>query len=225
MTQIQKNLDIVQDKINKTCEEWRVNQSDIQLIAVSKKQPDDKIDAMLNTGHRIYGENRVQDAVVRWEKRKEQYEDLQLHLIGPLQTNKVSDAVALFDYIHTVDRPKLVKSLVKEMKAQGKNLTCFIQINTGEEDQKAGVLPKDFSALYQSCQDEGLEIEGLMCIPPFDEPTAHHFALLRKMAEEHDLLDLSIGMSGDFEKAIPMNIPNGNLYVRVGTALFGEREY
>jgi pyridoxal phosphate enzyme (YggS family) len=225
MNEIQKNLETVQKKISKTCKAWDVNENSIELIAVSKKQPDEKIEAMLETGHRVYGENRVQDAVARWVEKKPQYKDVQLHLIGALQTNKVSEAVALFDAIHSVDRSKLVRALVKEMKAQGKALGCFIQVNTGEEDQKAGVLPEDFEALYQICQDEGLEIRGLMCIPPFDEPPAHHFALLRKMAEAHGLKELSIGMSGDFEKAIPFAMEGGKVFIRVGTSLFGAREY
>lgn len=224
MSDIQKNLEMVKSQINKTCDAWDVDQGAVQLIAVSKKQPDDKIDAMIETGHRIYGENRVQDAIARWEKRKEKISDLELHLIGPLQTNKVKDAVKLFDAIHTVDRPKLVRALIKEMKARDKTLSCFIQVNTGEEDQKSGVLPADFDALYQLCQDEGLRIDGLMCIPPEDELPAHHFALLRKIAQKHGLKNLSMGMSGDFQKAIPITINGGRLYIRVGTALFGARD-
>lgn len=224
MNDIANNLETVRKKITKTCKAWDVNDGDVQLIAVSKKQPSEKIDGMLQAGHRVFGENRVQEAGERWTERKENYIDLDLHLIGPLQTNKVKDAVALFNYIHTVDRPKLVKALVKEMKVQGKKPVCFIQVNTGEEDQKAGILPHDFKALWDCCEQEGLEISGLMCIPPFDEPSTHHFALLRKIAEEHGIKDLSIGMSGDYEKAIPLVIEGGKVFVRVGTALFGARQ-
>ena len=222
---IADNLKSVQKKINKSCDLWNVDAKDIQLIAVSKKQPDEKIDAMLDAGHRIYGENRVQDAILRWGERKKQFEDLQLHLIGPLQSNKVAEAVALFDAIHTVDRPKLVKALIKEISAQGKIVSCFIQVNTGEESQKSGVVPEEFAALFQCCKEEGLIISGLMCIPPEDEPPAHHFALLRKIAETHGLKDLSMGMSSDFEKAIPLGIKGGHVFIRVGSALFGAREY
>jgi len=220
-----ENLKSVEKKINKACGQWNIERDQVNLIAVSKKQPDEKIDAMIEAGHRVYGENRVQDAHARWDERVKEHSNLELHLIGPLQTNKVREAVQLFDAIHTVDRPKLVRALVKEMTAQNKQLECYIQVNIGEEDQKSGVLPDDFAALYAVCKEEGLSIKGLMCIPPVDEPPAHHFALLRKIAEVHGLEDLSIGMSGDFEKAIPFAQENGKLYIRVGSALFGAREY
>jgi len=196
MNEIQKNLESVRAKITKTREAWGVDENSVELIAVSKKQPDEKIHEAVLTGHKIYGENRVQEAFERWGYRKEKHSDLELHLIGPLQTNKAKEAVELFDVIHTVDRPKLVKALAKEMSLQNKNLPCFIQVNTGEEDQKSGVLPDAFEALYIMCQDAGLNIMGLMCIPPIDEPPAHHFALLRKIAETHGLKNLSIGVLG-----------------------------
>ena len=222
MNDIQQNLKDVQDSIKKACVRNKKNireVSDVNLVAVSKKQPIERIHAMLEAGHRLYGENRVQEAKERWENLRDQYSDLTLHLIGPLQTNKVKEAVALFDVIETVDRPKLATALAKEMKKQNHILPCFIQINTGAEDQKAGVLPAELPAFLNLCRDEGLHIIGLMCIPPVDEPPALHFAFLKKLADEHGLKELSMGMSSDFEKAVPL----GATYVRVGSALFGER--
>lgn len=222
MSQIKQNLKNTHAKIQSACtlNSKKVrNVNDINLVAVSKKQPLDRIHAMLETGHRLYGENRVQDAIKTWEDLKPNYPDLRLHLIGPLQTNKVKDAVAFFDVIETVDRPKLISALAKEMKKQGRSLPCFIQVNTGEEEQKAGVLPADLPALLNLAKAEGLDVTGLMCIPPANEPPALHFAFLKKLAAAHDVKELSMGMSHDFEKAIPL----GATYVRVGTALFGER--
>lgn len=190
-----------------------------QIIAVSKQQPEEKIREALATGHRVFGENRVQEAQGRWGGLRGEYPDLTLHLIGPLQTNKVKDAVALFDVIQSVDREKLARALADEMKAQGRSLPCLIQVNTGAEDQKSGALPKDVPALLKFCHDCGLYITGLMCIPPMDEPPAMHFALLKKLAAKKNLKDLSMGMSGDYEKAAAL----GATYVRIGTALFGER--
>ncbi|MCI5060108.1 MAG: YggS family pyridoxal phosphate-dependent enzyme [Alphaproteobacteria bacterium] len=219
MSQIQQNLEQVREKITKTAQSHRYLADDIHLIAVSKKQPQERIDAALKAGHRIFGENRVQEAVERWITRKKQYPDLELHLIGPLQTNKVKEAVALFDVIQTIDRSKLVDALAKEMSKQGKKPRCFIQVNTGEEEQKSGISPRDLPKLLAYCEKAGLEITGLMCIPPSDEPSALHFALLKKLAGEHNLPGLSMGMSNDFEKAIAL----GATYVRIGTALFGTR--
>lgn len=223
MSNIRENLDEVRAKIAKACirnKEQVCDAGDVNLIAVSKKQPIERIHQMLECGQRIFGENRVQEALERWSDLRPQYSDLQLHLIGPLQTNKAKDAVALFDVIQSVDRPKLVTALVKEMKKQGKEaMPCFVQVNTGAEEQKAGILPNDLPAFLKLCQDEGLNITGLMCIPPQAEPPALHFAFLKKLAQEHGLKDLSMGMSGDFEKAVPL----GATYVRVGTALFGDR--
>lgn len=222
MNDIQQNLKDVQDRINKACVRNKKiirEVSEVNLVAVSKKQPIERIHAMLEAGHRLYGENRVQEAKERWENLRDQYSDLTLHLIGPLQTNKVKEAVALFDVIETVDRPKLATALAKEMKKQNRIVPCFIQINTGAEDQKAGVLPGELPAFLNLCRDEGLNIMGLMCIPPVDEPPALHFAFLKKLADEHGLKELSMGMSSDFEKAVPL----GATYVRVGSALFGER--
>ena len=193
---------------------------EVHLVAVSKQQPDEKIDAALATGHRLYGENRVQEAIGRWAHRRAHYPDLTLHLIGPLQSNKAADAVALFDVIETVDRPKIAAALAKEMTAQNRHIPCFVQVNTGQEAQKSGVLPQDCVSFVAQCRQEfGLEITGLMCIPPQTEEAAMHFALLKKLAREAGGLHLSMGMSADFEEAIAF----GADYVRVGSALFGAR--
>ena len=192
----------------------------IKLVAVSKQQPDDKITDALATGHRLFGENRVQEATMRWQARKNEFTDLTLHLIGPLQSNKVSDAVALFDVIETIDRPKIAVALAKEMAKQDKHLPCFIQVNTGDEPQKSGISPQETLSFVNHCQSElGLNIIGLMCIPPQSEEPAMHFALLKKLAKQVGLPHLSMGMSADFEQAIAF----GADYVRVGSALFGER--
>jgi pyridoxal phosphate enzyme (YggS family) len=192
----------------------------VTLVAVSKVQPDERVEAALATGQRIFGENRVQEAEARWAGRRAARPDLQLHLIGPLQTNKAKDAVRLFDVIETVDRPKLARSLAEAMAAAGRRLDCLIQVNTGEEQQKAGVAPGEAEAFYRLCAEEcGLSIRGLMCIPPVEEPPALHFALLADLATRLGLPVLSMGMSDDFETAIRY----GATHVRVGTALFGAR--
>lgn len=197
----------------------------VRLVAVSKMQPPERVAAALETGHRLFGENRIQEAQGRWSGAGEtglraEYPDLILHLIGPLQTNKVKDAVALFDVIETVDRPKLARALATEMARTGRRPDCLVQVNTGEEEQKAGVSPDGLPDLLELCRDElGLPVRGLMCIPPVDEPPALHFALLADLADRHGLAELSMGMSGDFETAIR----HGATLVRVGTALFGDR--
>lgn len=219
-SQIKANLENIQSAIHKQAQLFGRAEKDINLVAVSKVQPIERVQAMLDCGHRLYGENRVQEAQERWGDLKEKYSDIKLHLIGPLQTNKVKEAVALFDVIETVDREKLVASLSKEMKRQNKNIPCFIQVNTGGEEQKAGIAPKELKNFLSFCRGEGLSILGLMCIPPVDEPPALHFSFLKKLAAENNLKDLSMGMSSDFEKAIAL----GATYVRVGTALFGVRE-
>ena len=195
--------------------------ADVTLVAVSKVQPEDRIKQMLACGQRVFGENRVQEASERWnENRRAKYPDLKLHLIGPLQTNKVKDAVALFDVIETLDRVKLANKIAQECEKQNKQIECYIQVNTGAEDQKAGILPLDLKALYDHATIEcGLNIVGLMCIPPVDQPAGLHFGLLRILAEDLGLQKLSMGMSGDFEQAIRF----GASSVRVGSALFGER--
>jgi pyridoxal phosphate enzyme (YggS family) len=193
----------------------------VTLVAVSKRQPDDRIDAALVAGQRVFGENRVQEAQGRWIKRYDRYADLTLHLIGPLQTNKAADAVALFDVIEVVDRPKLAKALGDEMIRQNRQLECYIQVNTGKEAQKSGIAPEDADDFIAYCLDEvGLNITGLMGIPPIDEEAAMHFALLQTIAKRNDLSILSMGMSDDFEEAIAF----GATAVRIGSAIFGARD-
>lgn len=190
--------------------------ADVTLVAVSKQQPDEKIDAMLATGQRVFGENRVQEAEVRWENRRE---GVELRLIGPLQSNKVKEAVALFDVIETVDREKLARALADEIAKSGKRPRLYVQVNTGEEPQKAGIAPVEADAFIALCRDLGLEIEGLMCIPPEAEPAGPHFALLAKIAARNGVAKLSMGMSADYETAVRF----GATSVRVGSALFGAR--
>ena len=193
----------------------------VQLVAVSKQQPDEKITAALATGHRLYGENRVQEATQRWAHRKADFPDLRLHLIGPLQSNKASEAVALFDVIETVDRPKIAAALAKEMAAQNRHLPVFVQVNTGAEEQKSGIAPDELVAFVAQCRSEwGLDVQGLMCIPPISEEPAMHFALLNRMAQRLNVSKLSMGMSGDYIEAIGF----GATSVRVGSAIFGTRE-
>lgn len=217
---ISENLKHIQSEIEKTASAWGRDSHAINLIAVSKRQPPEKIQEALNAGHRIFGENKVQEAYEHWEHLKPNYCDLKLHLIGPLQTNKAKDAIALFDMIHTLDREKLARKLGTEIKAQGKNIPCLIQINIGEEEQKSGIAPNELPDFLGFCRkDCDLDIQGLMCIPPIDEPPAMFFALLHKIAQEHNLPHLSMGMSADFEKAIPLDAT----YIRIGTAIFGER--
>ncbi len=192
----------------------------VTLVAVSKGQPPVRIEAALAAGHRNFGENRVQEAGGRWPALRSRYAGLALHLVGPLQTNKVRDAVALFDVIESVDRPKLAQALAAETTRTGRRLGCFVQVNTGEEPQKAGVAPLEADSFVAYCREElRLAIEGLMCIPPVDEPPAPHFALLAQIARRNGLRCLSMGMSEDFESAIRL----GATHVRIGTAIFGER--
>jgi pyridoxal phosphate enzyme (YggS family) len=191
------------------------------LIAVSKTHGEDRIRPVLAAGHRVFGENRVQEAKGKWPALKAEYPDIELHLIGPLQSNKTREAVTLFDAIHSLDRPKLAHALKAEMEHTGRRPALFIQVNTGEEPQKAGMAPQDAPAFIALCRDElELPVKGLMCVPPAGENAALHFALLQKLARAHDLPWLSMGMSADFESAIKF----GATHVRVGTAIFGERE-
>ena len=193
----------------------------VTLVAVSKRQPDSKIDAALMAGQRVFGENRVQEATSRWAARRSKYADLTLHLIGPLQTNKVAEAVALFDVIEVVDRQKLARALATEMTRQNRHLPCFIQVNTGEEPQKSGILPNQLEDFFVLCRDDlRLSVQGLMCIPPVDEDAAMHFALLNSMAKQLNLPNLSMGMSSDYIDAIGF----GATSVRVGSAIFGARD-
>jgi len=188
----------------------------VTLVAVSKQQPDEKIDAMLAAGQRVFGENRVQEAMGRWIPRRE---GVELHLIGPLQSNKVREAVALFDVIETVDREKLADALAREAAREQVSPRTYVQVNTGEEPQKAGVAPGEADGLVALCRSLGLAVEGLMCIPPETEPPGPHFALLAKIAARNGLAKLSMGMSGDFETAVRF----GATSVRAGSALFGLR--
>lgn len=193
---------------------------DITLIAVSKTFDAETIRAALEAGHRHFGENRVQEAMGKWPALRDDFPDVTLHLIGPLQTNKVPEAVALFDAIHSVDRPKLARKLAAEMEKTGNNPKLFIQVNTGEEDQKAGVPPREADGFIADCRDGlGLSIEGLMCVPPVGDDPAPHFALLAKIAGRNGLKGLSMGMSGDYEQAVRL----GATHVRVGSAIFGSR--
>ena len=192
-----------------------------QLIAVSKVQPNERVLNVLEQGHTIFGENKVQEANSKWPMFRENFSDVKVHLIGPLQSNKVKQAVALFDAIHTVDRLKLAHKLSNEVQAQGKAPEMFIQINTGEEQQKSGIFPSEADQFISDCISLDLPIIGLMVIPPInDEPTLH-FGLLRKIAHRNGLTGLSMGMSSDFESAIAM----GATHIRVGSAIFGERDY
>ncbi len=219
MSEISQNFETIRRQIRKAERTAGREEGSTTLVAVSKMQSVESLQEALATGQRIFGENRVQEAQDHWSDLKKQYPDLQLHLIGSLQTNKVRDAVELFDCIETLDREKLVDALKEEMERQNKNLPCFIQVNTGDENQKAGVSPEHLKAFHQYCVDAGLTVTGLMCIPPVDEPAGLHFALLKKFAGELNLPYLSMGMSSDFEKAIPL----GATHVRIGTALFGQR--
>ena len=191
------------------------------LIAVSKQQPWERVQALLDAGHRVFGENRVQEAQGRWADRRTEWPDLQLRLIGPLQYNKAVEAVALFDVIETLDRDSLAEALVKAIAKAGRAPELFVQVNTGEEPQKAGVAPHEVDAFLDRVrQTHGLNVSGLMCIPPADEEPAMHFALLRKIARRNGIERLSMGMSGDYETAVRF----GATHVRVGSALFGARE-
>jgi PLP dependent protein len=194
--------------------------ADVTLVAVSKTHGPDKVRELLAVGQRVFGENRVQEAEGKFPALKAEYPDLELHLIGPLQTNKAREAVALFDVIQSVDRDRLAATLAREMERAGKRPQCFIQVNTGEEPQKAGVLPAEVDAFVAACRNTHiLPIVGLMCIPPVDEEPALHFALLTKIAKRNGLAQVSMGMSADYETAVRL----GATHVRVGSALFGAR--
>ncbi|GLK74811.1 YggS family pyridoxal phosphate enzyme [Methylopila jiangsuensis] len=193
---------------------------DVTLVAVSKTFDADEIAPVLDAGQRAFGENRVQEAKAKWPGLKERYDGVELHLIGPLQSNKAAEAVALFDVIESVDRPKIAEALAKEMAAQGRSPRLFVQVNIGSEPQKAGVAPEEADAFLARCRDDlGLTIEGLMCIPPADEPPAPFFALLDRIAARNGLAGRSMGMSADFADAVPF----GATHVRVGSAIFGTR--
>jgi hypothetical protein len=214
------NLAAVQARIEAATRAAGRAKESVALVAVSKTQPATAVREALVAGHRLFGENRVQEGQAKYPALRESFPDLALHLIGPLQTNKVKDAVALFDVIETVDRPRLAAALAQEMERTGRRLPCLIEVNTGEEPQKSGVMPEAADAFVLECRDQlGLPIIGLMCVPPLDQEPAPHFALLREIARRNSLEVLSMGMSADFETAIRF----GATHVRVGTAIFGAR--
>ncbi|MBS0563615.1 MAG: YggS family pyridoxal phosphate-dependent enzyme [Proteobacteria bacterium] len=193
----------------------------VRLIAVSKVQPPVRVEAVLDAGHRLFGENYVQEAQAKWPGWRARYPGLQVHMIGPLQTNKAKLAVELFEAIHTLDRPSLAEKLARLAEARGTCPDLFVQVNTGEEPQKAGVLPAGADAFVAACRSMGLPVTGLMCIPPEGQDSTPHFRLLRAIAERNGLSGLSMGMSGDFEAAIA----EGATHVRIGSAIFGARSY
>lgn len=213
------SLSDIQTKIAKAARDAGRNPDGVKLLAVSKVQPIERVTGVLDQGHRLFGENRVQEAEGRWEDLIPKYEGTSVHLIGPLQTNKIKPALSLFSAIHSVDRPKLAKKLATEIQAMGASPELFIQVNTGEEPQKAGCLPAEADAFIKDCQSMDLTISGLMVIPPVDEEPSLHFALLRKIAERNGLKGLSMGMSADYERAVAL----GATHIRVGSAIFGER--
>jgi pyridoxal phosphate enzyme (YggS family) len=220
MDEIEANLAAVRARIEGAARAAARAADAVTLVAVSKTHPAASVRAALQAGQRVFGENRVQEAIAKFPGLRRDFPDLTLHLIGPLQTNKVKDAVAHCDVIETVDRPRLAEALAREMERSGRRLPCFIEVNTGEEAQKAGILPAAADAFIDDCRDRlGLPIIGLMCIPPEHEEPALHFALLREIAKRNGLDKLSMGMSADFETAIRF----GATHVRVGTAIFGVR--
>jgi PLP dependent protein len=217
---IAANLAAIRDRIAAAAQAADRSPQSVALVAVSKTHPAASVREALIAGHRLFGENRVQEAQAKYPALREAFPDLALHLIGPLQTNKVKEAVALFDVIESVDRQRLAEALAGEMGRTGRRLPCFVEVNTGEEPQKAGILPAAADTFIVECRDRlGLPIAGLMCVPPLDEPPAPHFALLREIARRTGLERLSMGMSADFETAIRF----GATHVRVGTAIFGAR--
>jgi pyridoxal phosphate enzyme (YggS family) len=213
-------LRLVEDEILLAARAADRDPRSVKLVAVTKIVPPAVIEQAIATGQHIFGENRVQEAAAKWPALRARHPGIELHLIGPLQSNKVREAVALFDVVETVDRPKLARALAEEMARVDRRPRLFVQVNTGEEPQKAGVFPAEADAFIALCRDTfGLAVDGLMCIPPFDEEPALHFALLAKIAARNGVRELSMGMSGDFARAIAF----GATYVRVGTAIFGGR--
>jgi PLP dependent protein len=220
MEPIAANLAAIRGRIVAAATAAGRGEREVTLVAVGKTHPAEAVRAALQAGQRVFGENRVQEAEGKFPALRGDHPDLVLHLIGPLQTNKVREAVALFDVIETLDRPRLAEALAAEMARTGRRPACFVQVNTGEEPQKAGIVPSAAGAFIADCRDRlGLPIAGLMCIPPLDELPAVHFAFLRELARRHGVAQLSMGMSADFETAIAF----GATHVRVGTAIFGER--
>ncbi len=209
----------VEANIARMCKPARREPRDITLIAVSKTHPAERIEPLLEAGHRVFGENRVQEAQDKWPNLRERYPGVELHLIGQLQSNKAEDAVEIFDVIHSLDRPSLLKALAKAMDKSGKRVPCFVQVNIGDEDQKGGCPISEVPEFLAKVREAGIPIAGLMCLPPADIEPAPFFALLAKLAKDNGLEGLSMGMSGDYETAVQL----GATHVRVGTALFGAR--
>ena len=210
----------VRARIARAAQDCGRDPADITLIAVSKLHPAEAVEPVLRAGQRVFGENYVQEAKAKWPALRERYPDTELHLIGPLQSNKAREAVALFDAIHSLDRPSLAEALAREIARSGRRPCLFVQVNTGEEPQKGGVWPADADAFIQACRERyGLALHGLMGIPPVDDPPSPHFALLHAIARRNGLPGLSMGMSADAEAAIQL----GATHVRIGTAIFGER--
>ncbi len=220
LTDVAAALSAVKQEIAQACREAGRDPGSVKLVAVSKTFGSDAIEPVIAAGQHVFGENRVQEAKAKWPPLKEKYPGIELHLIGPLQSNKAKDAIELFDAIHSVDRPSLCAALAKETERQGRHPILFVEVNSGAEAQKAGVLPERADGFLQICATTyGLTIAGLMCIPPLDEPPAPHFALAAKIAERNGLKLLSMGMSADFKIAIRF----GATHVRIGTAIFGQR--
>jgi pyridoxal phosphate enzyme (YggS family) len=210
----------VRESIARAASDYDRDPSGITLVAVSKTFPAEAIEPVLAAGQRVFGENYVQEAKAKWLSLRERYEGVELHMIGPLQSNKAREAVELFDVIHTLDRPSLAEALAKEIARQGRTPRLLVQVNTGEEPQKGGVIPAEVDAFLEACRAKyGLTVEGLMCIPPAEDPPSPHFALLNTVAKRHGLKVLSMGMSADFDPAIQL----GATHVRVGSAIFGHR--
>jgi len=217
---VQSPLARVREEIARACADARRDPASVTLVAISKTFAADAIEPVIAQGQRVFGENRVQEAKAKWPPLRERYPGLELHLVGPLQSNKAKEAVAMFEAIHSLDRPSLAEALAKEITKQGRKPVLFIELNTGAEPQKAGVLPEEADGFVAACRSRyGLEIAGLMCLPPAHEAPAPHFALTAKIARRNGLSLLSMGMSADFATAIQF----GATHVRVGTAIFGER--
>ncbi len=221
MTQAGERLEAVRSTVMRAAKTAGRAPDSVTLIAISKTFGAEAIRPIIAAGQRVFGENRVQEAQSKWPDLKADHPDIDLHLVGPLQSNKAKDAVALFDVIHTIDRKKIAEAIRGEMERQGRVLKLFVQVNTGEEPQKAGIAPSDADAFIAYCRDDvGLELEGLMCIPPVDDHPGPHFALLAGIAQRNGLTGLSMGMSSDFEDAVML----GATHVRVGSAIFGARQ-
>jgi pyridoxal phosphate enzyme (YggS family) len=215
-------LNAARDAISTRARDCGRDPADVALVCVTKTFPAEAVAPLLEAGHRVYGENKVQEARAKWGELRQRFPGVELHLVGPLQSNKAREAVETFDVIESVDRPKIAEALAAEMRRQGKRPRLFVQVNTGAEPQKAGVLPQEADALIAECrQSHGLEIAGLMCVPPVGEQASPHFALLAEIAARNGLKLLSMGMSSDYELAIQL----GATHVRIGSAIMGERDY